>query len=145
MTIASRLAGDDQVDVGLRAIGERRVGDELAVDAADADAGERAGPRDVGEVQRGDAPVSASTSVGFSLSVEMTVAMTCVSNAPALGEERARRAIDEAAGEDFVLRQPPLALEEAAGDLAGREVFSRYSQVSGKKSTPGRSSTTRRR
>ena len=46
------VAGDDQVDVRRRALREGRVDDELALDAADADARERARPGDVGEVQR---------------------------------------------------------------------------------------------
>ncbi len=39
----------------------------------------------------------------------------------ALGEERTARAVDEARGEDLVVALPPLALEEAAGDLPGGE------------------------
>src|SRR5581483_6058085 len=38
-----------------------------------------------------------------------------------LGEERAAGAVDEARGEDLLVALAPLALEEAAGDLAGRE------------------------
>ena len=72
--------GDDHVDVGLRLLLERREGDELAVDARDADRRERTAPRDVGDVQRAlRRPVIARTSVGFSLSLERTVAMICVS------------------------------------------------------------------
>ena len=39
----------------------------------------------------------------------------------ALGEERTARAVDEARGEDLLVALAPLALEEAAGDLAGGE------------------------
>ena len=39
----------------------------------------------------------------------------------ALGEERAARPVDDAAGEDLLVALATLALEEAAGDLAGGE------------------------
>ena len=38
----------------------------------------------------------------------------------ALGEQRADRAVDQARGERLLLRRPAFALEEAAGDAAGR-------------------------
>jgi hypothetical protein len=41
--------------------------------------------------------------------------------AKALGEERSHGPVDEARGEDLLLRRPTLALEEAARDLAGGE------------------------
>ncbi len=41
--------------------------------------------------------------------------------AVALGEERPARAVDEARGEDLLVALAPLALEEAAGDLARGE------------------------
>ena len=52
ITMASFEAGDDHVDVGLGLLLERRVGDELAVDARDAHGRERAAPGDVRDVQR---------------------------------------------------------------------------------------------
>src|SRR5207249_2770150 len=39
----------------------------------------------------------------------------------ALREERTEGAVDQAGGEDLLLRRPALALEEAAGDLPGGE------------------------
>ena len=47
-----------------------------------------------------------------------------------LGEERPDRAVDQAAGEDFLVGGPALTLEEPAG--IARTVFSRYSTVRGK-------------
>ena len=47
--------------------------------------------------------------------------MICVSLLEALGEERAERAIHDAAGEDLLVALARLALEEAARDLAGGE------------------------
>jgi hypothetical protein len=44
--------GDEEVEVRVRAFRERGVENELAVDAADANAGVGAGPGDVGKVQR---------------------------------------------------------------------------------------------
>jgi hypothetical protein len=61
-------AGDDHVHRALLALGEGRVGDQLAVDVADADAGERAVPHQVRDVIAADAPVIARTSVGCTLS-----------------------------------------------------------------------------
>jgi hypothetical protein len=67
------------------------------------------------------AAVIARTSVGFSLSLERTVAMTCVSFLIALGEERPTGSVHEARREDLVVALAPLALEEAARDLARGE------------------------
>ena len=50
MTIASRLHGDDQVRCRSLELLERRVDDELAVDAADADGRERPVERNVGQL-----------------------------------------------------------------------------------------------
>jgi hypothetical protein len=36
-----------------------------------------------------------------------------------VGEERADRAVDEARHQDLAVRETPLSLEEAAGDLSG--------------------------
>jgi hypothetical protein len=77
--------GHDQIEFGTLALGEGRVDDKLAIHASHAHASERPGPRNVRQVQRGEAPVMASTSVGFSRSVESTVPMTCVSKRHPLG------------------------------------------------------------
>ena len=47
------VADIDEVEVALGHFGVRRVGDELARDAADAHRAERAGPRNVADHQRG--------------------------------------------------------------------------------------------
>ena len=89
------------------------------------------------DVQRARAPVIASTSDGFSLSDESDGRDDLRVDAPALGEQRARRAIDEAAGQDLVLGRAAFALEVAARDLAGGGRLLEVLEVSGMKSMPG--------
>ena len=67
------------------------------------------------------APVTASASVGLTLSADSTDAMTCVSLLEPFGEQRPERPVHDAAGEDLLVPLPPLALEEAARDLTGGE------------------------
>ena len=47
--------------------------------------------------------------------------MICVSFLKPSGKSGRQRAVDEAAGEDLLVALAPLALEEAARDLAGGE------------------------
>ena len=111
-------AGDDQVELRVLELGERRVDDELAVDPADADRRDRAVERDLADRQRrrcGDR----ADDVGEVLLVgredrddELDVVLV------ALGEERPDRPVRLAGGQDRVLRGARLALDEAARDLA---------------------------
>src|SRR5581483_11069689 len=83
-------------------------------------ADDRAVPRDVRDVERG-ARAGEREDLGLVLFVaredrrdDLRVLLEAV------GEERAQRAVHDAAGEDLFLALARLALEEAAGDLAGR-------------------------
>ena len=113
-------AGDDQIEPAVLALREGRVDDELAVDQADADAGDRAGERDPRERQRrrgaGD-----REHVGVVLGVGRQHQRDDLGLvAPAVREERADRPVDQAAGEHFLLGRLAFALEESAGDAARR-------------------------
>jgi hypothetical protein len=111
--------GHHELDVGLRGLLERREGDELTVDARDAQPGDRAVPRDVGDVQRG-ARGAQRDHVRRVLLVggehgrdDLRVLLVAVR------EQRAQRAIHHARGEHLVVAQAAFTLEEAARDLAG--------------------------
>ena len=113
-------AGDDEIEIALEQLGDGREDDELAVLARDADADDRAVPGDVGDVERGRG-AGEGEDVGLVLLVagehrrdDLRVLLEPV------GEERAQRPIHDPAGEDLLVALAGLALEEAAGDLAGR-------------------------
>ena len=113
-------AGDDQVEAAALALLEGRIDDELAVDQADADAGDRAGERDARERERrrgaGD-----REHVGVVLGVGREHERDDLRFVPPAGrEQRPDRTIDQAAGEHFLLGRLAFALEEAAGDPARR-------------------------
>ena len=127
-----------QVDVALLALGEGRVDDELAVDAADADAGDRAGPRDVRDVQR-------RRGAGHREHVRRVLLVGREDgrddlrvDAPALGEQRT----DGRSMRREVRISPrscrPSRLKKPPGICPAAYVFSTYSKVSGKKSSPAR-------
>ena len=112
-------AGDDEVELALVELAVGRVGDELATDAADAHAADRAHERDLAHAQRGRRPVQGDD-VGVVLLVgredrqdDLDVVVV------ALREERADRPVGEAHRQDGRLRWARLALDEAARDLAG--------------------------
>ncbi len=80
----------------------------------------------------------ASTSVGFSRSVDSTVAITWLSKRQPFGNSgRLGRSIRRAVSISASVRRPS-RLKYPPGILPAAEVFSRYSQVSGRKSIPGR-------
>ncbi len=110
---------DDQIDVALLELIDGRIDDELTVHATDADADDRAVPRDVGDVERG-ARAGEGEDLGFVLLVaredgrdDLRVLLETIR------EERAKGAIHDATGEDLFLALAGFALEEAARDLAG--------------------------
>ena len=111
-------AGHDEVELALGELAVRRVGDELAVDAADAHRADRSQERDVADAQRRRGAVERQD-VGIVLLVgredrqdDLDVVVV------ALREERANRPVGEAHGQDGRLRRARLALDESAGDLA---------------------------
>ena len=105
----------------LRLLLERRVRDELAVDARDADAA-IGPPHGMSEMWSAALRAGHREDVGRVVLVaredrrdDLRVVLV------PLGEERAARAVHEPRGEDLLVALAPLALEEAAGDLAGGE------------------------
>ena len=111
-------AGDHEVEVGLERGPPRRVDDEVAVDLADAHRADRRRERDVGDHQRGGGAVHREDVVRVDVVDRQRDRDELRLAAPALGEERADRAVDHAGGEGALLAGAALALEEAAGDLA---------------------------
>ena len=112
-------AGDDQVHLRILAGGLARVQHVLAVDVAHAGGADRAAERDAGDRQRG-ADADHGGDVGVDFGVERQRVDDHVHFVQeAFGEQRADRAVDQAAGQRFVFAGLGFALEEAAGDLAG--------------------------
>ena len=111
-------AGDDQVEVALGGLGEGRVDDVLAINAADADAADGSVEGDIADAE-GGAGADGDEGVGLVLAVggegggdDLDLV------AEALGEEGADGTVGEAHGEDAVAGGAALAAGEAAGDLA---------------------------
>ena len=69
----------DEIEIALVALVVRRIGDELAVDAADAHGADRAGERNVGNQSAAEAPLIARMSGSFSPSALSSIEMICVS------------------------------------------------------------------
>ena len=113
-------AGHDQVELGVGQLGVGRVDHELAVDPTDAHGADRALERDLADGQRGRGGDRAED-VGVVLLVgredrddQLDVVLV------ALREERPDRPVGQAGRQDGGLGRARLALDEAAGDLAGR-------------------------
>jgi hypothetical protein len=111
-------AGHDEVELALVELARGRVGDELAVDPADADRADGAQERDAAHRERRRGAVHGQD-VGVVLLVrrqdgqhDLDVVLV------ALREEGADRPVGEAHGQDGRLRRARLALDEAARDLA---------------------------
>ena len=114
-------AGDDQVEIALLDLLQRRVDHELAVEVADADTADRAHEGHAADRERGRRG-DHRQDVGIVLEVvrqrgdhdQRLVAV-------ALVEQRPDRTVDQAGGQHLLLRRPAFTLEEAARDLAGGE------------------------
>jgi hypothetical protein len=112
------VADVDEVEVAFSALGMGGVGDEFAVDAADAHGAERPGPRDVADHQRG-AGADDAQHIRFIFAVRAQKhGLHLDFVVPALRKKRADGTVGEAAGEDFLLGRPAFALEVTAGELA---------------------------
>ena len=114
-------AGDDEIEHRILHLLERRVDDDLVLDIADAGAADRAHEGHAGKRQRGGGR-DHRENVGIGLHVmaqhrddDLRLAAEIV------GKQRADRAIDQARGERLLVGEPPLPLQEAAGDAPGRE------------------------
>ena len=131
-------ADDDQIELALFALLERRVDDVLAVDQAHAHGGDRLLERDVGERQR-DRGAGDRQHVGVVFLVggqHERDDLRLV--APAGREQRPRRAVDHPAGQHFLFGRLAFALEEAARDAPRRRRCIRGSRRSagGSRSLP---------
>ena len=114
-------AGDDEVELGFDQFVDLRVEDVLAVDVADAGAADRPHEGHAGKRQRGGGG-DHGDDVGIVLQVvgehggdDLGLALE------ARREQRPDRPVDQPRGQRFLLGRAALALEEAAGDLAGGE------------------------
>ena len=97
-----------------------RIQQILTVLVADARGGDRAHERQAREHERRRG-AEQRRDVGIDLRVHRQHGRDDLHVAPvACGEQRANRSIDEARGQRLLLARPAFALEEAAGDLAGR-------------------------
>ena len=96
------------------------VDDEVAVDLADPHRADRRRERDVGDHQRGGGAVHGEDVVRVDVVDRERDRHELGLVAPALGEQRAERAVDHAGDERRLLARAALALEERAGDLPGR-------------------------
>ena len=113
-------AGDDEVELALLALREGRVDEVLAVDQADAHAGNGLLERNLGERERGGG-AGDREHVGVVLAVGRQHQRDDLRfEAPAGREERTDRPIDQAAGQHFLFGRLAFALEEAAGDASRR-------------------------
>ena len=116
-------AGDDEVELAFLHLVDRRVEHVFAVDVGDARAADRAHEGHAGERQRRGGRHHRDD-VGIVLLVvrqhgddHLGVA------APAVGEQRTDRAVDQARGQRVLFGRAALALEVAAGNAAGGVVL----------------------
>ena len=116
-----RGARDDQVQLAVRHLRRGRVQHIGAVDIADPGGADRPHEGRPGQGQRRGG-TDHRDDVGIVLQIvaqhgadDLGVVVI------AAGEQRPDRPVDQPRGQGFLLGRPPFALEEAAGDLAGRE------------------------
>ena len=112
-------AGDDEIELRLGHLVERRIEHELVVDEADAGGADRTHERHAGQRQCGR---------GCDHRQNVRIVLHVVRQdgddhlrlvAPAIGKQRTDRAVDQAGDERFLLGRTAFALEVAAGDAAG--------------------------
>ena len=114
-------AGDDQVELRARQLAQGRVQDVFAVDVADARAGDRAHERDARDRQRRRG-ADHRDDVGVVLEIMAQHGADDLRLVTETRhEERPDRPIDQPRDQRLLFGGPALALEEAAGDLAGGE------------------------
>ena len=118
-----RQAGVDQFQRALFHFLDRRVRDELAVDAADADGADRALERQVGEHERGGrAEHGEHVALVHAVGGEQQAAdLDFIEEA--FREERTDGTVGHAADQDFLVAGTAFALDVAAGELAGRGIL----------------------
>ena len=116
-------AGDDEIELALRHLVDLRIEHVLVVDEADAGGADRAHERRARQRQRRGSR-DHRQDVGIVLQVvrqhghdDLGVA------APAVGEQRTDRPVDQPGNQRFLFGRPRLALEIAARNAAGGVVF----------------------
>ena len=116
-------AGDDEIEIALGHLVERRVEHVFVVGEADAGGADRAHERSARKRQRGGSR-DQRQDVGVVLQIvrqrrDDDLGLV----APAIGEQRPDRAVDQPGNQRFLLGRTAFALEVAAGDAAGGVVF----------------------
>ena len=119
IVMASGAAADDQVERRVLQVGQRRVDDELTVDAADAHRADRAQERHRRQHQRRRRAVDGQDVVRVHLVGRERGHDDLDLVLVALRPQRPDRPVDHAGGQDRLLAGASLALEEPARDLAG--------------------------
>ena len=111
-------AGDDEVELGVGHLVERRVEDEFVIGEADAGGADRALERRAGQRQRGGGRHQRHD-VGIVLHVVRQHGDDDLGLvAPAVDEQRTDRAVDQAGDQRLLFGRPAFALEIAAGNAA---------------------------
>ena len=113
-------AADDEVERGLLQVGQGRIDRERTVDATDADRAHRAEERHRREHERRRRAVDGQDVVRVHLVGRERGHDDLDLVLVALRPERPDRPVDHPRGQDRLLAGAAFALEEAAGDLAGR-------------------------
>ena len=109
----------NQVEVALGHLGVGGVGEELAIDAANAHGAQRSGPGNIADYQRrGGTDDAEDVRIIFSVGAQQD-ALHLHFVVPTLGKQRPDRPVNHAAGKDFLFRRAPFALEIAARESAG--------------------------
>ena len=112
-------AGDDEVELAFRHLVDRRIEHVLIVDEGDARGANRAHERRAGERERGGSRHHRHDIRIVLLIVRQHSHGDLRIAAPAFGEQRTDRAIDQARGERILFSGAALALEVAARNPAG--------------------------
>ena len=116
-------AGDDEVEMALGHFVQRRVEHVFVVDEADARGADRAHERRARQRQRRGSR-DHRQDVGIVLQIVRQRGDDDLGLvAPAIGEQRPDRAVDQAGDQRFLLGRTAFALEVAAGNAAGGVVF----------------------
>ena len=117
------LAGVDQFDFAFLHLFDGRIGDELPVDVSDADRTDRSLERQIGEAERRRCSEHVQR-VGIIFPVigeHESVDLHLVKEP--FREERTKRTVGHAHGEDFLVRRPSFAFDESAGEASCRGEF----------------------
>jgi len=113
------VADVDEIEVGVVLLLVGGIDDEATFDTTDADAGDRAVPRDVGAEERGGGAVHHEDVGVVDLVGREQQADHLDFIEEAFGEERAQRAVAEAGGQDLLVGGLAFAAEVAAREAAG--------------------------